>query len=206
MAGEKTTLKGINRLRWVVTILALLAAVAHLAWPGVKVDAVTIALLAIAVLPWLAPLVKSVELPGGVKIELQELQNAASRADSAGLLAEPERAEREEQFSFETVAARDPNLALAGLRIEIERRLDRLARAHDLSADMPMGVGQLLRALASSDVLTQGERSVLADMISLLNEAVHGADVDPRAAEWALDVGPRLLASLDERVAEGADT
>jgi len=30
--------------------------------------------------------------------------------------------------------------------------------------------------------------------------AVHGAVVDPSAAEWALDIGPRILKALDERV------
>ena len=80
-----------------------------------QVDAVTLTLLVIALLPWLAPIVKSVELPGGVKIELQELDQAAARADDAGLLTEPARVAT---FSYESVAERDPNLALAGLRIE----------------------------------------------------------------------------------------
>ena len=37
-------------------------------------------------------------------------------------------------------------------------------------------------------------------MINLLNSAVHGAKVDSRSANWAIDIGPRLLTSLDERV------
>jgi len=192
-------------LRWAITVGALLIAIAHLVWPTVRIDAVTLALLVVALLPWLAPLVKSVELPGGLKVELQDLQRTASRADTAGLLAaEPSPAEQ--AFSFEAVAARDPNLALAGLRIEIERRLSLLAQAHGLDSGRPMGVGQLLRALAGADVLNQEERAVLADMTNMLNSAVHGADVDPRAAQWALDVGPRLLTSLDERVAEAPST
>lgn len=201
-AGGVINTKSTGRLRWAVSILAVLAACVHVTLPAVKIDAATVALLIIAVLPWLAPLVKAVELPGGVRIELQELQDAASRADSAGLLVEPARVEDPQQFSFEAIASRDPNLALAGLRIEIERRLDALAQANHLASDRPLGVGQLLRELANAEVLSQDERSVLSDMVSLLNEAVHGADVDSRGAEWALDVGPRLLASLDERVAE----
>jgi hypothetical protein len=30
---------------------------------------------------------------------------------------------------------------------------------------------------------------------------VHGATVDPRATEWAMDVGPLLLQALDEKAA-----
>lgn len=37
-------------------------------------------------------------------------------------------------------------------------------------------------------------------MIGLLNSAIHGAKVDDRAVDWALDVGPRLLEALDEKL------
>lgn len=192
----------VTKLRFAVTIGALAVAVVHLAWPAVKVDAVTVALLVIAMLPWLAPLVKSVELPGGLKIELQDLKQVESRANTAGLLAVEAALAEEARFAFEAVAAQDPNLALAGLRIEIEKRLQTLARAHQLNTGRPMGVGQQLRALTKAEVLTGEERAVLADMTNMLNAAVHGADVGADAAKWAIGVGPRLLTSLDERIAE----
>lgn len=191
----------LKKLRQVVSLGALLLALAHIIWPQLAIDAVALALIVIALLPWLAPLVKSLELPGGWKVEFQELQQAASRAETAGLLA-PRPSQREAAFSFQSIATRDPNLALAGLRIEIEKRLSSLAEIHGLSARRPMGVGQALRALVQSEVLTNEERSILADMVNMLNSAVHGAEVDSRAAAWAIDVGPRLLASLDERVSE----
>jgi hypothetical protein len=192
----------VTKLRFAVTIGALAIAAVHLIWPTLAMDVLTLALLVIAVLPWLAPLVKSVELPGGLKIELQDLKQVESRANTAGLLAvEPAQAE-EARFAFEAVAAQDPNLALAGLRIEIEKRLSVLATAYGLDAGRPMGIGQLLRALTKADVLTAEERAVLADMTNMLNSAVHGADVGQDAAQWAIGVGPRLLTSLDERIAE----
>jgi hypothetical protein len=52
-------------------------ALAHAIWPSARIDAATVALLVIAVVPWLAhllhlaPNLKSVELPGGVKLEFQ---------------------------------------------------------------------------------------------------------------------------------------
>ena len=192
----------VSKLRFAVTIGALVLAAVHVTWPGIEIDAITLALLVVAVLPWLAPLVKSVELPGGFKIELQDLKQVESRANTAGLLAVEAAAAEESRFAFETVAAQDPNLALAGLRIEIEKRLLALARAHDLGSGRPMGIGQLLRALTRADVLSGEERSVLADMTNMLNAAVHGADVRRGAADWAIGVGPRLLTSLDERIAE----
>lgn len=191
----------LRKLRLVVSLGALLLALVHVMWPQLSIDAVALALIVIAVLPWLAPLVKSLELPGGWKVEFQELQKAASRAESAGLLA-AEASQQEVEFSFQSIATRDPNLALAGLRIEIEKRLSSLAEIHGLKSRGAMSVGQSLRALAQAEVLSNEERSILVDMVNMLNSAVHGAEVDPRAAAWAIDVGPRLLTSLDERISE----
>src|SRR5438034_7774828 len=63
-----------------------------------------------------------------------------------------------------------------------------------------VGVGQLLRELSQREALDSDERAVLSDLVNLLNNAVHGATIDPRASRWAIEVGPRLLKTLDERV------
>ncbi|HEX7036114.1 MAG TPA: hypothetical protein VF210_10080 [Pseudomonadales bacterium] len=44
--------------------------------------------------------------------------------------------------------------------------------------------------------LTPDQIAALNDLAGLLNAAVHGATVDPQAAQWALDIGPDLLESL----------
>ena len=191
----------LKRLRQVVSLGALLLALSHIIWPLLAIDAITLALIIIAILPWLAPLVKSLELPGGWKVEFQELQKVASRAETAGLLA-VEASQKEVDFSFQSIANSDPILALAGLRIEIEKRLSQLTKIHNLNQRHPMGVGQALRALAQAEVLTNEERSILSDMVNILNSAVHGGDVVPHVASWAIDIGPRLLTSLDERISE----
>ena len=201
LQNEKFETTQLKKLRQLVSLGALLLALAHIIWPHLAIDAVALALILIAILPWLAPIIKSLELPGGWRVEFQELQKAASRAESAGLLA-TDLSGREATFTFQSIAMRDPNLGLAGLRIEIEKRLSLLAEIHGLNARRTMGVGQALRALAQAEVLTDEERSILADMVMLLNSAVHGAEVDSRAAAWAIDVGPRLLASLDERISD----
>ena len=185
-----------RRLQAAITLSALGIAAAHLIWPNLKIDAVTLVLLIVALVPW-APLFKSVELPGGWKIEFQELEKARNKAEAAGLLDLAVKWEKE--FSFQAVAEEDPNLALAGLRIELERRLRELARSRNLPSERA-GIGQLLRILDREDVLTPEERSALSDMVYLLNSAVHGAEVDRRAAQWALEVGPQLLAGIDERI------
>ncbi|MGB5756312.1 MAG: hypothetical protein WBM50_05310, partial [Acidimicrobiales bacterium] len=53
---------------------AVALAVLHVAFPDIEIDAVTVALLAIATVPWLAPLLKTIELPGGWKFELRQFR------------------------------------------------------------------------------------------------------------------------------------
>lgn len=165
-----------QRLRRIVTLMALL--------------------LAMAVIPWLAPLIKSLELPGGWKVELQEMYQVAARAQNAGLIDSDADAPIPEH-SFQLIADRDPNLALAGLRIEIERRLLRLSEQHQIPL-RSRGMSQILRELDKRGILTNDQRSVLADLMGLLNSAVHGAKVDQATSTWAMEIAPGLLQSLDK--------
>ena len=190
----------VKRVQFGVSAAALLVAAAHLIWPQLAIDVVTLALFVIAIVPWLAPLFRSLEFPGGVKVEFQDLQDVEHRADEAGLLASSAEVGKAPQYSFQVMTARDPNLALAGLRIEIEKRLVELAESHGVSLRRP-SVGRLINALSEHELLTFEERSVLSDMVSLLNSAVHGATVDRQAVDWAMETGPRLLKTLDGRIA-----
>jgi hypothetical protein len=182
----------------IISAGALVLALVHLLFPDIKIDAITALLLVVAVIPWLAPIFKSVELPGGLKVEFQEFERVKQEADRAGLLATP--TNRSQEPTYIMVAQEDPILALAGLRIEIERRLRSLAKALGIEAERK-GIGELLRRLPVKEAISQNELSVLNDLVGLLNRAVHGIDVEARAAQWAIDVGPRLLAALDQRIA-----
>jgi hypothetical protein len=62
-----------------VTIVALAAVAAHLIWPRLRIDFVTIVLLAVASLPWLRGIVTSVDLPGGASIKLADRRRAVAR-------------------------------------------------------------------------------------------------------------------------------
>jgi hypothetical protein len=166
--------------------------------PSIKIDIITLTLVVIAIIPWLAPLFKSLEFPGGWKVEFQDLKDAKDKADKAGLLG-TESIVKKPQFAYLQVADQDPNLALAGLRIEIEKRLVRIAQVNNIS--MPhVAVGQMLRILGEKKILTNEECSALADIIGVLNAAVHGASVDQKTAELAMEMGGRLIEALDEKI------
>jgi hypothetical protein len=62
-----------------VSVGALAVAIAHLVWPDVEIDSVTLVLLLVAIAPWLAPIFKSIELPGGYKFEFQEFKRVVEQ-------------------------------------------------------------------------------------------------------------------------------
>jgi hypothetical protein len=74
-------------LRVIISIVALAAIASHLLWPALVIDGITLGLLILAALPWLAPLIKSIEVPGIGKVELQEIKQQAQEAKGAALSA-----------------------------------------------------------------------------------------------------------------------
>jgi len=185
-----------------ITSVALGFITLHLIYPQLAIDSTVVMLLGIAVIPWLAPLFKSIELPGGLKVEFQELERLEKKAKSAGLLSDiqPTSLPRM-KYAFEIVADHDPNLTLAGLRIEIETRLKKVAESKGVSTER-ISTTRLFEELHKKSVLNLEEVSILKDLLPILNRATHGAEIDSRAYQWCLDVGPRILRSLEDRAGE----
>jgi len=79
-----------------ISTTALIVAAVHLLWPAVRIDAITLGLLVLAVVPWLGPLFKSIQLPGGWKFEFQELKREVTekRQEVAALAGRVEQMER----------------------------------------------------------------------------------------------------------------
>lgn len=76
-----------NSRALLVSIGAVSGAVLHVAFPTFVPDAITAGFVALAILPWLAPLIKSVEIPGVGKLELQEVRRDVLEAKGAALSA-----------------------------------------------------------------------------------------------------------------------
>ena len=171
--------------------LAILLLVAHLFFPQFKIDPLSILLLGAASIPWLSSLFKSVEMPGGFKVEFQDLEKITKRAEDAGLL---ETAPSKE-YGFELVATSDPNLALAGLRIEIEKKLRQLAVEH--GGEDRTSIRRNIEMLSVYERLSSEQVAVIQDLVPILNSAVHGAVVDAPTVSWALTTGRRILANLE---------
>jgi len=61
-------------LKLLISVGAFIFILIHLLAPTVPVDAITIGLLIVVILPWLSTLIESAELPGGWKVTFREIQ------------------------------------------------------------------------------------------------------------------------------------
>lgn len=189
-----------------ITIFAVCVGLTHLLFPDLHIDAIFITLIIIAIIPWLEPLLKSVELPGGLKVEFQDLKKIEDEAKKAGLISDDKNPSNDlnlitnsETYSFIEIAEKNQELALVGFRIEVEKRLRSLADKYSIESNK-FSITKLIDALKYKEILSEAETKSLKDIIHTLNYAAHGMDYDIRNANWVIENGPKILESLDTKL------
>lgn len=186
-----------------ISLSAATLAVVHITCPEIKIDAITSLLFAISILPWLGSLFKSVEITGVGKVEYAEMQRVKNEAEAAGLLNKNKNPiTNRKKYTFETIATSDPRVALAGLRIEIESLLNDIAVHHKLNTQGNSSIRNLINLLSKKQIISYKECSVIDDIIPILNRASHGAEIDSNTLDLVLDIGIKILHSLEEKRSE----
>ena len=186
-------------LKIIISIVSLAIAALHIFNQEIEIDSIALVLIIIAFIPWLAYLLKIMELPGGFKLEFKDLQNTTNRAKDVGLISEDLSEKEAKDYSFQLISTDDPVLALAGLRIEIEKRLKKLAIKNNIDIRLH-GVRKLIGELRKNKIINNQEHAVIADMIGTLNRAVHAEEINNKVADWAIEYGPKILKALDEKI------
>lgn len=128
--------KSSTRTYWLsgtISVLALALAAVHLLVPDVEIDAITLTLVGLAIVPWLAPLVKSVELPGGWKFELRELKEKVEQELRRSTEQVSDIADRVEELSQFVITGPAPAAWRSQLARELSKYRDYLV---DLGADL----------------------------------------------------------------------
>lgn len=188
--------------RWKIAITAISAVllIAHLIWPSIKLDAAAIFLIALCFLPWLGAIFKSIELPGGTKVEYREqVLKAVQKLEDSGLI--PTDQINPEDPIYLGFVNRDPNLALAGLRLDIERKLRTIADLLQLP-EPHTSLRHIVDGIGEKGLFTPNQTQAMHDILRTLNNAVHGGKIAGNDARDVLIKGIRLLDSLDKRIAK----
>jgi hypothetical protein len=79
-------------------------------------------------------------------------------------------------------------MSVVKLRIEIERALRDCAAANGFAPARPAGIGPMLQDLGRRGLAPPSTRRFM-EALRVMNEAYHGVEVDPDAADQAVTVG-----------------
>ena len=100
--------------------------------------------------------------------------------------------------TVEEFAREFPLMSVVKLRIEIERALRDHAAANGFAPTRPAGIGHMLQDLERRGLAPPSTRTFI-EALRVMNEASHGVEVDPDAAEHAVSVGTAFLAELTDQ-------
>jgi len=197
MTNRGVIMRG-DLLKYCISAISVLFIMLHMIFPFIVIDPVTLGLFAIAILPWLTPLFKNVELPGGLKVEFQDLVKTEKKADELGLLASASDVRGYTTKADYIREKTDPNMALATLRFDFVAKLRGLAKRNDINVDESASL-EVVRLLEARQILKKNESQFIKELLGLFDSAVHGAKVETDAIEWVNNVGPRILYALDNK-------
>jgi hypothetical protein len=92
-------------------------------------------------------------------------------------------------------ASQDPNLALAGLRIDIDILARNLAKGFKVQIDTTRSsTGQILRKLLDSEAITKSQYELAAKILNVCNQAVHGTPITYDQARSIIQSAGALVA------------
>jgi hypothetical protein len=163
--------------RILITLFALGGIIVHGWTPAIVVDAVTLGLVVVAVVPWLAPIVKSVELPGGFKFELKEVERKVEELKGA---TESASRKAETALSFSGMSATTRQAAFPKNAVSEPEVLELAAQYNEIR-----------RTQASGWSRTQAMADLFGEMISAAAALPH-YDISAGLADG--DRGKRLFA------------
>lgn len=186
-------------------VIALALLVAHsFAIVQIIVDNTSLALIAvILVSPFISSL-KKVKVGDLFEAEIdpkevQKVKDEVETKVASDSTSEPPHTESEAVSNIRVLAETDHILALAKLRIELEKLLTRIYRiAVDNNADnRHLSLGKLVNELTLREVLPKDISGPIKEVIFLCNRAVHGEDVRKQDAKSIVETGISLLVYLN---------
>jgi len=189
-------------IEWLIVIIGVMLIIVHGFWSDVfKVDSITILILCILSIPFVAQYLRKAKFPGAefeFKEEIRETQKLVQRSVEQAEKAES--AGEAKILPFETFrlsAVRelldsDPVLALAALRIEIEKKLRTAADFLDLPIRDKLSISKLIEVVSRKDLLSFEQITALRKIINMCNKAIHGSLISNEEAREIIDLAEEL--------------
>lgn len=203
----------VTNLWWVTFLLAIMLLAIHsFKLASISVDSTSILLLLIILIsPFIASIRKIKYGDFEAEIDSKEVQKIKSEVENISDSNSAEQETRPEIYaatdSIRELAKSDPVIALAKIRIELEKVLNRLAKFSGIEVKRPV-LGLLVRSLSNYEILTPNLAKSLSDVISICNRAIHGESISEDSANTIVSLGIDLLEeiywSIQEQISSGS--
>ena len=133
------------------------------------------------------------------EIDTKEIQRIKSDAQKNLDLKHTEKEQKPEIFatteSIKELAKSDSVIALAKIRIELEKVLGRLAKLTSIEVKS-YALGSLVNKLSNQEIITPEIGKALREVIGICNRAIHGESISNEGAETIIELGVELLEDL----------
>jgi len=194
----------INNLWWITFIIAIILLISHvLSFQKIVVDNTAITLLIIILLSPFISAIKKIKF-GDFEAEIhpKEVQKIQKEVDTQmEELSPTELKAMHESAVFEKIVDLtndDPVLALAKLRIEIEKIVTKLHALIDLESQMDQHypLSKMILDLKKNEFLSPKIFSPLREVVTICNRAIHGEDIRKEDAMTIVKTGLNLIKVL----------
>jgi len=191
----------INNVWWVTLLIAIVLLVAHtLSIQEVTVDSTALTLLIIILISPFIPSIKKIKF-GDFEAEInpKEVQRVKEEVDAQLSSVEEVNIEVSKNLKtlekIKTLSKEDPVLALAKLRIEIEKVIARLHASINMGSHIRRtpSLIRMIVELSHNELLSMKFSDSLREVISICNRAIHGEEIRKQDAETIINTGIDLL-------------
>jgi hypothetical protein len=133
------------------------------------------------------------------EIDIDEIRKIKSETEKTLNESQENRDESPEIYAtsdaIKALAESDPVIALAKIRIELEKLLGRLARFNSIAVK-GFALGALVNQLTNQEIVSHDIGKALREVIALCNRAIHGEAISEEGARTIIGVGVELLQGL----------
>jgi hypothetical protein len=199
----------VSHIWWITLLLALAMLVAHtVSFDAIEVDNISIILLIVILLSPFTTAITKIKI-GEFEAEVNPEEVRKIKEEVASRVKETDKTTEIPGIentigNISDLVRSDPVLALAKLRIELEKVLGKLYRIthNDKRRKRPLSAGQLAYRLANAGVLPPDIAGPTREVILICNRAIHGEDIRQQDAKSVVESGAVLLREISFAVQE----
>jgi len=192
----------LKHIWWVTFILSLVLLTVHsLNLITIKVDSTSILLLIIMLISPFVTTIKKIKYGDfEAEIDSKEIQKIKLDVEKNIDIKESNEESQPESFAItnaiQELAVSDPVIALAKIRIELEKILNRLVRSTSIETKNIIPLGRLVHTLVNQEVISQQIGKSLSEVISICNRAIHGEYISEENTNTIIEISIELIENL----------